>query len=313
MRLPLPLRNLPLDLLDHLCQLLLAFLSGLGIHVPPDPFAVGTSGRVFALPEVVVELVDAAGAGFAVLALVGLEAALVGGLSLLTRRDGSVGLADLTVDFGGRLKLHGVGDVGVDVQGGGRGDVADDHRQGFDVHAVLQCHGGEGMAQVMEANLLALRPLQCLLHPAADEVGRQRTVLLHRRREHPSGVHRRLVGFQHRQQGAGQYHRSDGRLGLRLRDMKLGLDDAHGLVDPQLAGYEAQVIPLQCQDLPQPHARAQLQQEEFIVPVLSGLDQEPLHLLLGQDVHLAALLRRQLAADGGVRADQPLLHRLLQS
>ena len=84
----LPLRNLPLDLLDHLCQLLLALLPGLRIHSPPDSFAVGTSGRVFALPEVVVELVDAAGAGFAVLALVGLEAALVCVLLLLVRRDG---------------------------------------------------------------------------------------------------------------------------------------------------------------------------------------------------------------------------------
>ena len=73
----LPLLNLPLNLLDHLCQLLLALFSGLRIDIPPDPLAVGTSGRVFALPEVVVQLVDAAGAGLAVLALVGLEAALV--------------------------------------------------------------------------------------------------------------------------------------------------------------------------------------------------------------------------------------------
>lgn len=106
-----PLRNLPLDLLDHLRQLLLAFLPGLCIHIPPNPFAVGTSGRVFALPEVVVELVDAAGAGFAVLALVGLEAALVGGLSLLVGRHLGVGLADLAVDLCRRLELHGVGDV----------------------------------------------------------------------------------------------------------------------------------------------------------------------------------------------------------
>ena len=96
----IPFRNLPLDLLDHLCQLLLAFLSGLGIHIPPNPLAVGTSGRVFALPEVVVQLVDAAGSGFAVFGFVGLEAALVGGLSLLVGRHLGVGLADLAVDFG---------------------------------------------------------------------------------------------------------------------------------------------------------------------------------------------------------------------
>ncbi|MBQ8829951.1 MAG: hypothetical protein IJ022_07675, partial [Burkholderiaceae bacterium] len=125
------LRNLPLDLLDHLHQLLLALLPGLRVHIPPDPFAVDTPRRVFALPEVVIDLVQAAGAGFAVLAFVGLETALVGVLRLLVRRHLGVGPADLTVDPGRRLELHGVGDVGVDVQGGGRGDVADDHRQGL--------------------------------------------------------------------------------------------------------------------------------------------------------------------------------------
>lgn len=67
----------------------------------------------------VVELVDAAGAGFAVLTLIGLEAALVGVLRSFVRRHLGVGLADLAVDLCRRLELHGVGDVGVDVQGGG--------------------------------------------------------------------------------------------------------------------------------------------------------------------------------------------------
>ena len=53
----LPLRNLPLDPLDHLCQLFLAFLSRLCIDVPLDPLA--------------------AGAGFAVFGFVGFEATLV--------------------------------------------------------------------------------------------------------------------------------------------------------------------------------------------------------------------------------------------
>ena len=52
--------------------------SGLGIDIPPDPLAVGTSGRVFAHPEVVVQLIGAAGAGFAVFGFVGFEATLVG-------------------------------------------------------------------------------------------------------------------------------------------------------------------------------------------------------------------------------------------
>ena len=69
---------------------------------------------------------QSAGAGLSVLGFVGLEAALVGVPALLVRRYLGVGLADLAVDPGRRLELHGVGDVGVEVQSGGRRDVADD-------------------------------------------------------------------------------------------------------------------------------------------------------------------------------------------
>ena len=105
-----PLRcNLPLHFLDHHCELFFAFFTGFGIDIAGDALAVGISGRVFTLPEVVVELVDAAGACFAVFALVWLEAALIGVLFLLVRRHGSVGLADLMVDLHCRLLLHGIG------------------------------------------------------------------------------------------------------------------------------------------------------------------------------------------------------------
>ena len=112
--------NLPLHFLDHGCQLLFAFLSGFGIDIPGNAFAVGADWGVFALPEVVVDLVHAAGAGFAMLGLVGLEAALVSaGFSLLLLGHRGIGFADLAVDFHRRLLLHGIGDVGVNVQGRG--------------------------------------------------------------------------------------------------------------------------------------------------------------------------------------------------
>ena len=104
------------------------------------------------------------------------------------------------VDLHRRLLLHGVGHMGVDVQSRCRGDMADDGRERFHIHTMLQRHGCEGMPQIMEANLFALRPLQGLLHPAADEVGCQGTILFHWRREHPPGVHRRFVVFQDFQQ-----------------------------------------------------------------------------------------------------------------
>ena len=42
------------------------------------------------------------------------------------------------------------------------------------------------------------------------------------------------------------------------------------------------------------------------------IQQKPLHLLTGQHLHLPGFLGRQLAADGGILLNQPLLHRLVQ-
>ena len=108
------------------------------------------------------------------------------------------------------------------------------------------------LPEVMEANLFTLRPLQSLLHPAANEVGRQRTILFHRRREHPPGVHRRFVILQDFQQRTGQDDHPNRRFGFGFRDVKFSLDKGCGLSDPQLPGFHIQVIPLQRQNFSQP-------------------------------------------------------------
>ena len=77
---------------------------------------MGISGREFSLPEMVVKLVDAASACLAVFGFIRLETALIGVLFLLIWRHRRVGLADLMVDLHRRLLLHGVGDMGVNVQ-----------------------------------------------------------------------------------------------------------------------------------------------------------------------------------------------------
>ena len=61
------------------------FFADFGVNIAGDALAVGISGRVFALPEVVVQLIDTAGAGFALFALVGQETALGNSLFLLVR------------------------------------------------------------------------------------------------------------------------------------------------------------------------------------------------------------------------------------
>ena len=86
----------------------------------------------------------------------------------------------------------------------------------------------------------------------------------------------------------------------------------HLPLNMELAGAQIQIVPLQRAELTAPHAGRQLQQHHLVEAVLLRLDQKPLHLLVGEHLHLPRLLRRQLAADGGIHADQPLGLRLLQ-
>ena len=70
---------------------------------------------------------------------------------------------------------------------------------------------------------------------------------------------------------------------------------------------------MQGQQFSPPQAGGQVQQEQLEVPLRLCVDQKPLDLLTGEHLHLPCFLGRQLASDGGVHADQPLLHCLLQS
>ncbi|MBQ9552624.1 MAG: hypothetical protein IJU96_07650, partial [Clostridia bacterium] len=54
-------------------------------------------------------------------------------------------MADPALDFLRGLPLHGAGDVAVDINRRSRRDVADDGRERFHVHAVLQGGRGEGV------------------------------------------------------------------------------------------------------------------------------------------------------------------------
>lgn len=122
----------------------------MGVHVSRVLLAVGPDGRVAALEQVVVQLADAAGAGPAHAAAVGLE---VGHARRLRRRVGRYRallflrprLDDAAVDVGRGRLAHIVGDVGVDVQRGGGRHVAQHGRERFHIHAVLQRERREGV------------------------------------------------------------------------------------------------------------------------------------------------------------------------
>jgi len=147
-----------LHLPDEFRQLFLAFCLSFGIDVPGHAPAVDDGG-VSALPKVVVNLADAARAGFASLSFVGLKGA--GG-----RFPGSISrfcrwgfLTNALINLCCRSPLHFVCNMGVDIQRGAAGHMADDSGERLYIHPVLQGGSGEGMPQIMEADMLALGAL----------------------------------------------------------------------------------------------------------------------------------------------------------
>ena len=121
-------------------------------------------------------------------------------------------------------------------------------REGFHIHAVLQRQGCEGVAQIMEAHMLTACVFQDELQSAAHHAGRDGAVLLHRGREHPTGVHRLFVLPQHCHHSRRQDDLADGVLRLGCADLKLPPHIVDLLVHIQHAGFEVQVIPLQCHE-----------------------------------------------------------------
>ena len=69
-----------------------------------------------------------------------------------------------------RLELRVGSDVGVGVQREARGVVPEHTADGLDVHAVLERHGCEGVAQVMKADAGQPRPFQHSLQHMQDTV-----------------------------------------------------------------------------------------------------------------------------------------------
>ena len=108
----------------------------------------------------------------------------------------------------------------------------------FHIHAILQCQRREGMAQIMEAHMLAPCVFQDELQSASYHARCDGAVLLHRRREHPAGVHRLFVFPQHRHHGGRQDDLADGVLRLGCADLKLATHIVDLLIHIQHTGFE---------------------------------------------------------------------------
>ena len=130
----------------------------MGIDVPGISLTIRPDGGVPAFPQVVTDLRDASCARLAPLPFAGLECA-GSGLAGHCRCFCDLGFADSLVNPYRRCAAHFVGDVGVDVQRGAAGDMTNDGRECFDVHAMLQACCGKYMAQVVESNLFTLSSL----------------------------------------------------------------------------------------------------------------------------------------------------------
>ena len=115
----------------------------------------------------------------------------------------------------------------------------------FHIHAVLQRQRCEGVAQVVKAYMLAFCVLQNELQSAPYHAGCNGTVLLHRRREHPAGIHRLFVFPQHCHHRRRQDDLADGVLRLGCADLKLAAHIVDLLVHIQHTGFEIQIVPLQ--------------------------------------------------------------------
>lgn len=131
-----------------------------------------------ALPQMVIDLGDAARSGFAPLTLVGLKSAggwLLGCyVSLCLRR---VCFPNALVDLCCRFPPHLIGDMGIDVQRSAAGHVPDDGGECLDVHAVFQRGRYECVTQVVESDLFASSPFQGDLQPPSDSGGIPRSHL----------------------------------------------------------------------------------------------------------------------------------------
>ena len=182
----------------------------------------------------------------------------------------------------------------------------------FHIHAVLQRQGCEGVAQIMEAHMLAPCVFQDELQSAPYHAGRDGAVLLHRGREHPARVYRLFVLPQHRYHSRRQDDLADGVLCLGRADLKLAAHIVDLFVHIQYANLEVQVVPLQRHELAPTQTGGQVQKEDFVVALELCLNKESLKFFPCQHLHLPCLFRRQLAADGWVHTDQPVLYRLLQ-
>ena len=117
---------------------------------------------------------------------------------------------------------------------------------------------------------------------------------------------------QHLHNGGRQDQLADGAFRLRNAHHDLAPNETDLFADREDTRFKIEVIPLQRQQLAAPQARRQIQQEQLIVTLGFRLNEKPLQFIPRQHLHLARLFGRQLAALGGIGADESILYSPLE-
>ena len=153
--------------------------------------------------------------------------------------------------------------MGVGVQREGRIGVAQDSGQRLSIYAAGEGMGGEGVAQVVEADTGQPRPPEQRLHVEVGRAGVDRILRLHRVREYPLADGIRLAPPQDFGHAVRQDDGTHALIGLRLTDGILALPLAvEGAAHLQRAALLVEVAPLQSADLAAAQAGHQLGLEE---------------------------------------------------
>ena len=153
--------------------------------------------------------------------------------------------------------------MGVGVQREGRIGVAQDSGQRLSIYAAGKGMGGEGVAQVVEADTGQPRPPEQRLHAEVGRAGVDRILRLHRVGEYPLADGIRLAPPQDISHRLRQDDGAHALIGLRLADGVLALPLAvEGSAYLQRTGIPIEVAPLQTADLAAAQAGHQLRLEE---------------------------------------------------
>ena len=192
--------------------------------------------------------------------------------------------------------------------------MAQDTGQGFGVHTAGEGVGGEGVAQVVEADTGQPRPLEQRFHVEVGRAGVDRILRLHWVGEYPLTDGIRLAPPQ---DVSHRLRQEDGTHSLSrfcLADGVLALPLAvEGSAHLQRPGVPVEVAPLQTTDLAAAQAGHQFCLEE--VPpylVLLHYCEEGIQLLAGQNALGLVVGFGRRCAFGGVPGNDMRLHRVLQ-